>query len=198
MADVFDIAVMGSSLTTWETARDWPNEFAKALQIGKRSKVRAHAMGAPGETSNWGLANVQPLIARRPKVALIEFINDAFMNYQNAPPQNMTLALSVSNFTGIINAIKAGSPGTAIYLMTLVKPTAAAQAALYPSLAAYDAQLATIAASNGVGFIDLRAVWGDPAAYPSEYPPDGVHVYLPAHQRVTIPRLVEVISPLIT
>lgn len=198
MAEVFDIAVMGSSLTTGEYARGWPIYLERALQVGKRAKVRTHALGSPGEHSSWGLANVAPLVRLRPKVALIEFINDAFNAYQAPSPVGMTLALSASNFTGIVNAIRAGSPDTRIYLMTLVRPTADYIANFYSNLAAYDAQLANLAASLETGFIDLRAVWGDPANHPDEYPPgDGVHVYLPAHQRVTIPRIMDVISPLI-
>lgn len=197
MSEAFDIAIMGTSLTTDIYARGWPDDLEKELQVGKRARVRTHALGYPGASSNWGLANVQPIINLRPRVALIEFINDAFYLYQATPPENMTLSLSASNFNGIVDAIQAGSPGTAIYLMTLVKPTAAAVASFYPTLAAYDAQLPDIATAQGVGFIDLRAVWGDPANYPGEYPADGVHVYLPAHLRVTVPVLTSVLAPLI-
>lgn len=196
MASTFTVAVMGTSLTTGFYARGWTQELQKSLQVGKRAKVRVHALGELAETSNWGLAHVQPIINLRPDVALVEFINDAYASYQGTPPENMSLALSSSNFNSIVDALQAGTPNTRIILMTLVRPTATAVSTLYPNLASYDAQLASIASSRGVGWIDLRAIWGDPADYPSEYPADGVHVYLPAHLRVTVPTIASTLAPL--
>lgn len=196
MSSIFDVVVMGTSLTTDTFSRGWVAYLQRALQEGKRSRVRALAMGKSAQSSNWGISNIQPVINLKPKVLLIEFINDAYAPYQSTPPENMTLSLSASNLNGIIDAVQAGSPDTIIYLMTLVKPTAAAKASLYPNLDNYDAQLQFIAAARGVGFIDLRGAWGNPADHPGEYPADGVHVFLPAHLRVTVPVLKGVLSPL--
>lgn len=195
----FDIAFIGTSLTTGPNSREWPYHLGRSLQTGRRALIRVHSLGQPAVTSNWGVANLAPLTNLRPKVAVIEFINDAYASYQNVAPENMTLAKSLSNFNAIIDGIRSSSPQTIIFLMKLVKPLAASQASLYPSLAAYDAQLDTIAANKGVGMIDTRAAWGDPDTRPEEFPSgDGVHTLLTGHRRVTIPVVSASIAPLIT
>lgn len=197
MASVFDIAVMGTSITTGIYARGWPLFLERALQVGKQSKVRVHALGKEAATSNWGAANLAPLTNIRPRAAFIEFINDAFLPYQGVSPENMSLEKSAANFSAIIAGIRTLSPETEIFLGTLVRPSADG-VSLYPELPAYDRQLKMIASAQGVRFVDLRAVWGDPAQHASEYPQgDGVHVYIEAHRRVTIPQLTKVFGHLI-
>lgn len=198
MSEVFDIAIMGTSLTTSRADREWDLSLASTLQIGKRSKVRTYRLGFDGETSTWGLANIQPLVAKRPRIALIEFINDAYRSYQAPNPRGMTLALSKSNFEGIVDTIKLRSPDTMIYLMTLIRPRDDAHAAYYPNLVAYNEQLARIAAQRGVGFIDCYSKWGDPSLHPEDFhPTDGIHPLLEGYLRVTIPAIAGEVGDLI-
>lgn len=195
MDSVFNVALMGTSLTTWEKNRNWPNYLERALQVGKGQKVTVHCMGASGETSSWGFANIQPVVNLRPDVLLVEFINDAFQPYQAPSARGMTPNLSASNFASIINATRYGSPLTRVILFTLVQPRVDFKASFYPTLDVYDTRLREVAKAYGVEFVDLRAQWGDPANYPSEYVEDGVHVELAAYLRAAVPKLMSIISP---
>lgn len=199
MSDVFDIALMGTSLTTSKADREWDLALASSMQVGSRKKIRTYRLGADSETSTWGLANTAPLIRMRPRVALIEFINDAYYTYQAPNPRNMTPALSTSNFNGIIDAIKAGSPDTAIFLMALIRPRADAVAASYPTLTTYYGLLPGIAAAREVGFIDCYSAWGDPALHPEDFKPeDGIHPLLSGYLRVSIPEIIAAIGRLVS
>lgn len=198
MASIFDISIMGTSLCGEYNSRNWPLMLERHLQIGKREKVKVHRLGKDSMCSNWGLANIGQHIILKPRVFIVEFINDAYIGYQDTPPENMNLAKSLANFNAIIDAMQSGSSATTIFLMKLVRPTAAAKASTFPTLDAYDAQLDQIAVNRGVGMIDTRAAWGDPALHPEEFPPtDGVHCFLEGHLRVTIPTVAAAVSPLI-
>ena len=198
MSSVFDIAVLGTSLTTGAFSRGWPEYLQRALQVGKSQKVRAHALGKEGATSSWGLANIAPLIRLRPRVAIIEFINDAYAPYQSAAPENMTLVLSASNFSAIIAGLRAGTPDTQIFLMKFVRPRADSATNLYPLLSSYDYQVTSISASSGLPLIDVRSAWGDPALHPEDFiGADGTHCAISGHLRVSIPTIVAAVAPLI-
>lgn len=184
-----DIAIMGDSLTVDRNARNWPFLLEKILQTGRSQKVRTCTFGREGQSSNWGLANLSPVLKQKPQIAMIGFINDA-------NPGAISLATSASNTVAMIDQIQTASPSTAIYLVTVAKPTDAAAGSIFPNLAALDAQLSSIASTQGVGFINCRAVWGAPIA--SEYDPsDNIHPLLPAYLRVTIPVIASALGPLV-
>jgi lysophospholipase L1-like esterase len=189
---VYDIAILGDSLTVDRNARNWPILLERELEIGKASRVRTYLFGEEGTNSNTGIANWPKVVAIRPKAAVIAYINDA-------NPAAISLAVSASNTNAMIDALQAASPTTLIFVAGISRPLAADAAATFPNLAALDAQLASIATAQGVGFIDGRTAWGDPALNSSEYAVgDGIHPLLAGHLRVTIPLWKTTFSPLIT
>ena len=190
---VFDIAILGDSLTKDRNARNWPIYLEHYLQSGKSQRVRTYLFGQEGTNSSTGLTQYTPMIGLRPRVAVIAYINDA-----NAAV--ISLATSLSNYNTIINNLKAGSPSTAIYVASISRPTAASEAATFANIAGLQTQLASITTNQSLaGFIDGYTAWGDPALNPSEYDVgDGIHPLLPGHLRVTIPLWASVFAPLIT
>jgi lysophospholipase L1-like esterase len=189
---VFDIAILGDSLTKDRNARNWPILLEHYLQVGKNQRVKTYLFGQEGTNTNTGLTQYQPILGLKPKAFVIAYINDA-----NAAA--ISLSTSLSNYNAIIDAVQAASPATQIYIASISRPTAAAAAASFTNLTAYDAQIASIASTQGVGFINGRSAWGDPALNPTEYDPgDGVHPLLAGHLRVTIPLWASVFAPLIT
>jgi lysophospholipase L1-like esterase len=190
---VFDIAILGDSLTKDRSARNWPILLESYLQSGKEQRVRTYLFGQEGTNSTTGLTQYLPMVGLKPRVAVIAYINDA-----NAA--TISLATSLSNYNTIINTIKLNSPLTAIYVASISRPTAAAAAATFANLSGLQTQLASIATTQGLaGFIDGYTAWGDPSLNPSEYDVgDGIHPLLPGHLRVTLPLWSSVFSSQIT
>lgn len=196
MKAAFDIAVIGTSLTVPTTDRGWPMLLANYLQPGKQSTVRAHCMGKGGTTTNWGVANLNPVIRLRPQLVLAEWLNDAYDPYQSPnPPEAMTLVKSAANWNSIFDQLAAALPGVPVFPMSLIRPRADAT---YAALTAYNAQLASIAAGRGLTYIDGYTAWGDPALHPAEFTTaDPIHPLIAGHLRVGIPLIAAAITSLI-
>lgn len=192
----FDIAIIGTSLTVNVANRNWPQMLAETLQPGKQSLVRVNCMGKSGSTTNWGAANLGPILRMRPQLILCEWLNDGNDNDQ-APnlPEAMTLAKSAANWNSIFGQIATGLPGIPVFSMALVRPRTDAPYAALPS---YNAQLATITANWGSTFIDCYSAWGDPALHPNEFgAADPIHPLIAGYLRVSIPLIASVIASLI-
>ena len=190
--EIYDIAIHGTSLTVDRSARDWLLLWARATQVGRSTRIKIYLTGREGEASDYGLANIQPVVALKPKAAILEWINDA------NPAQGVSVAQSVANHTAMLAAIASGSPSTQLYIMLASQPRADAVAATFPNLVANDAALRSLASSYGCGLIDIRAAWGDPNIRPNEYAPeDGIHPLLAGWLRVGFPKMTEVFGPLI-
>lgn len=183
---IFDVAFTGTSLTTGIVAHDWKLEAQGRLQAGASREVRVYDLGKPAMASDWGLENIQHVANAKPKIACFEFaINDAYTSY------NISLAQSRANAEAIIDAIRAGSPGTRIYMMTM---NPVSSASFRPRLVDYYAQYRRIALEKGVGLIDNYPVWG---AFNASEIPDGVHPAINGLRRVLIPNVVATLKPLI-
>jgi lysophospholipase L1-like esterase len=200
VAEIFDIALVGTSLTTGIQNRNWPLCLQRTLQAGKSQEVRVYAAGKGASTSNWGLTAMPSVARMKTRVVGIEFVNDALNNFQ-APETtygiNMTLERSRSNFVGMIDILAQQSPDTKVFLMTMLRPPAEVISMAYTRLLEYYALLPQIAAEKGVGFIDCYAAWGDPALHPDEFPPQDVHALLPGYLRVAVPTIAAQIGRLI-
>lgn len=194
----YDIALLGTSLTTSVLDRNWPRYLADYMQEGKRQKIRTHKLGSSGKTSSWGKLNTGPVKRLRPDAVLIEFVNDAINGVQAPNPVGMTPELSAANYRDIIDDIRVAVPTAAIFLMSLIRLRADAQAEQYPSFPDYFSVLPLVAQEKGVGFIDCYTPWGDPDLNPDDFPPwDGIHPNLSGYLRVSIPTIAAQLAPLI-
>lgn len=192
MSRTVNIALFGTSLTTGHLNRGWPNFLQTELQRGKRSFVRVHPRGKPSATSDYLLSQVDQVARLRDDIVLAEALNDGGVQVQI---DGMTPAKAEANWNTIIDTLRAYNPSVKIYLMTLIRNSAAGDAS-NPMVRVYDAQRQTIAAAKGTGWIDCYPPWGDPALHPEEYTdPDG-HPSLSAYLRVCVPTISAVLRPL--
>ncbi|PVE25438.1 hypothetical protein DC522_05960 [Microvirga sp. KLBC 81] len=191
--DVFDFACIGDSLTTGYVSRNWTAEVAALLSLTTFRPVVCYDLGLPGMMSDWGLANIGSVIQLKPKAVTIAFgMNDS------DPPLNMPLAQYAANMRAMILAIRANSPGTAIFLMTMneiaVDSTNPVLAGRKANVAYYYDALRTVAREQGVGLIDNHPQWrGKTLADLS----DGIHPDLPALRQITIPNVTTALKSLL-
>lgn len=155
--------------------------------VGKKSRVRTYNFGIAGGYSSDGLAVYPRVAALRPKVVLLEFLmNDCLLVYNT----------SRANMVSMISGIKAASPASAIYLMTM-NPTrgSSSSATQRSALPTFNAIYRELAPLMSVGIIDTYDGWS--AATLSDIP-DGVHPTDVANRTYLVPRIAEVLAPLIT
>lgn len=196
--NIFDIATLGTSLTEGfgttggYVPGGWQPLLERALTPNKASRIRVYNFGKGGASSAIGYTEKLPLVLEvRPKVCLIEFmINDAL---GTGLPPGMSIVDSTQKHVDIINAIKAASPGTAIYLMTM-SPVLAHAVTQRPNLTTYNAVYPALATSQSVGFIDNYPLY---SGVTSTDIPDGVHPTEACQKAILIPSLVSALSPLI-
>ncbi len=182
---IFDIAIMGTSLTAGAgRAYSYVRDLIPKLEEGKHSRVRVYNFGKDGARSDQGVTDYPQVAALRPKAVLIEYqMNDCTVAY----------ATSQARTISIIDGIRAASPGTLVFLMTM-NPTYAGASdvssrALLPS---FYQMYRDLAASKGTGLIDCYPSWA-PATLADV--PDGMHPLQAAHRLYTIPSIVAALSP---
>jgi lysophospholipase L1-like esterase len=185
---LFDIACFGTSLTTGPTSREWQPEVQRQLQRTSSKIIRMYNLGGSGQASDWGLANLQPVINSKAKACLIEFcMNDAWTT------KGISLAQSLANTTSIVSQIKAGVPGIRIFLVT-TNPVIGSAVTARAALASYYAQYATVAANQGVSVIDNYAGWGSPTGTDI---PDEIHPAYAAVMAKHVPGIVAALQPFV-
>lgn len=183
--DIYDIAFSGTSLTSGYATRDWKHIALARLQAGSSKQITFYDLGKPGSTSEWGLANIHNVVNTKAKAFIFEWsFNDA---------GTMTVESSRANALAIINAVRAGSPGTRIIMQTM-NPALGDAALLRPQLAAFYQAYRDIAEEHGLTLIDNYLTWG--ASSMVEIP-DGGHPTLEALKRVLIPNVVTTLRPII-
>jgi alpha-L-rhamnosidase len=110
-ADGLKIAAIGTSLTAqggWQAPLQ--KEMAECLDVPVT--VTNHARG--GETSRWGLQNIDVILAERPDIVLIEFaVNDAALN------RFISLSQSVENMRAIVRAVRAENSRAIIIIQAM-------------------------------------------------------------------------------
>lgn len=199
--NIFDIAALGTSLTegfgtpSGYVPGGWQPHLERALTPGRSSRIRVYNFGKGGASSAIGYTDKLPfVIATKPKVCLIEFmINDAL---GASFPPGMSVADSAAKHVQIINAIKSGSPGTAIYLMTMngSMPWTTPDSRKRPNLEAYNAVYPDLVSSEGVGLIDNYQLYSSVTA--TEIP-DGIHPTEACQKSILIPSIASALSGLI-
>lgn len=182
--DVFDFACIGDSLTSGYASSDWQPDVVALLSLLSSRPVRNYDLGLLGTVSAWGLANLTPLINMQPAAALIAFgMNDCAA---------VTLETYSETLRQMIVRVRQGSPGTAIFLMTMNPVTGTSPAATARAqLPAYYQEMRTIARRDRVGLIDNEPLWGSPT---TAQIPDGVHPIRSEVLRVTVPNVTSTLA----
>jgi lysophospholipase L1-like esterase len=188
MSDViFDIATMGTSLTAGSGAsRSFHSDLEAALMPGKSRKIRTYNHGIPGGYTTDGIARVAATVAMRAKVILVEFsMNDCLK----------TMAAAQADAINLLNSLKASSPSSAIFLMTMNPVVGSSSSAtIRANLPSYYQLYRDLALSQNVGLIDSYPRW-----YGVDLTeiPDGVHPTPSANKVRLIPAIAEALAGLI-
>lgn len=188
MSDViFDIATIGTSLTAGSgAARSYHYDLEAALQPGKASKIRTYNHGIPGGYSSDGIAAYRLTSNMRAKVILIEFsMNDCLLSEATVEANTITL----------LDDLKAASPESAIYLMTMNPVVGSSGSATSRSaLPDFYQMYRDLSVSQSVGLIDTYPTWSGVTEVEI---PNGVHPTVEANRQYLVPAIASVLRPLI-
>lgn len=201
MASIFDIACLGTSLTSGSGNNgagglpygSFTVPLASAV-TGKSSHVRVYNFGSGGSISTGGISNYLPLVLDvKPKVVLIEFMmNDCL----GAGSGGLSTTDSSTNHVTIITALKGLPTPPAIYLMVMNPVVGAgASATARSNLATYNAIYSTLSGSQSVNLLNNTTAYGSLSGTDV---PDGVHPTLTCNLAKLIPNLVTVLGPSIS
>lgn len=148
------VGCTGSSLVQGRLNNDWWARFIKdAPQIaGALGPIDTINEGKGSTNSDWGLANIGLIAARRPSHVLIDTwsINDAAVT---AGVPQVTEANHDLNVTAVVAALRAARADVRIALMTM-SSVGAAGVALRPNLGNYYTRDVALAATLGTQLID--------------------------------------------
>lgn len=178
------IVVLGTSLSHG----DWPQEMGAALRacgLGTRDVVQ---ITKPGANSEWGVSQLEAVIAAAPALVLIEFaINDADLR------DGLSKSTSRKTHQKIAETLTEALPEASLVFMTM-SPAKGLRGAVRPFLAGYYAISREVAAENAAGVIDLYPRWQAYIAQngAGEVLPDGLHPKVTAE--VALPVIVEQIA----
>ena len=174
--DAASLVFVGTSLTA---SNDWVERLAECLP--PRTKVGVVARN--GETSIWGLAQVEAILAHKPDIVFIEFsINDADVRHR------ISLSESKENHRALVDRIVASRPGTQFVFMTMSPAHGIRKYVLRPRLPAYYALYRELADELDTGLLDLYPRWKQLRQGDREQS-DGLHPSSDAAARVIVPAL---------
>lgn len=189
-ADPLSLVVLGTSLSA---RNPWPEGLRARLESCRGSPVALAVVAAPGETSDWGRAQIADVLAAAPDLVLIEFtINDADLR------DGVPLDRARENHAAILADLAAARPAAVPVLMAL-SPARGLRGAVRPFYNRYRALYAQLAAAHGAGFVDLDPAWQAAlrAGDRREILPDGIHPTAAATARITLPPLATRLGPLL-
>ncbi len=175
------IVTLGTSLTArggWQPALE--AEIARC--VGR--PVAVPIVARSGETSRWGLGQVEAVLAHRPDVVLVEFAtNDAALQ------RWMSLDESVRAMRAILERLLARTPRPRVIVMGM-NPVLRLRGAVRPWLDDYVAAHRDLAQALGAEFVDHGPAWRalDRRALDRAIP-DGVHPDPAMAARVMVPTL---------
>lgn len=181
------IVTLGTSLSA---RGGWQEPLRRSLGACLNSTVTVVNLAKSGMTSEWGLAQIDKVIAERPDIVLIEFaVNDADVT------EFMSLSRSAGNMAMIISRLRDSETRPAVYVMAM-SPVSGLRGMIRPFLAQYDEMHAAVAKKLGAGFIDHRPAWARLSdAEIAEAIVDGVHPEPVTAARVIVPGLVHALAP---
>jgi acyl-CoA thioesterase I len=151
LAEPVRVVTFGTSLTQ---AGGWQQPLAQRLAAATGCDVRVFKVAKAGETSAWGLSQIDRVLALRPDVVVVEFaINDAHLR------QRTSVAQSTARMGAILDRLKQAPSAPAVSVVLTNPVWGAGQWLRRPRLDAYFDAHARLAARAGAGIIDLRLAW---------------------------------------
>ena len=185
-AEPLTIVALGTSLTE---GIDWPQRLGARLSACSGRPVRVETVARSGMTSNWGLGQVERVLALRPDIVLLEFaMNDA--NWRRFVSREKSRANTVS----LVRQVRSSLPGSRVFLMT-TNVVHGLRGLMRPTVGAYYRLYRDIAAAEGLGLIDLEPRWAALSAQELRRAvPDGVHPTLEAFEAIALPEIVSALG----
>lgn len=184
------LAVMGTSLTA---RYDWPAALGDSLSACLGVPVEMTVVAGSGETSRWGLNQIDPVLARPPDIVVMEFsINDADLRHRMSPAQSQEV------HEEIIAQVYDTAPQARI-LLAGTNPVFGLRGLLRPRISAYLTMYTLLAQENPqTGLLDLNDAWHDRIALEgrTETIPDGIHPTADASRAVIVPALATTLAGL--
>lgn len=181
------IVTLGTSLSA---RGGWQEPLGRSLAACLNNDVTVVNLAKSGMTSQWGLAQIDKVIAERPTVVLVEFaVNDADVT------EFMSLGRSAANMAEIISRLRESETKPAVYVMAM-NPVSGLRGMIRPFLGQYEEMHASVASKLGAGFIDHRPAWARLSDEEiAEAIADGTHPEPVTAARVIVPGLVHALAP---
>ena len=180
------IVTLGTSLSA---RGGWQEPLRRSLSTCLSTDVSVVNMAKSGMTSEWGLTQVDRVVAERPDIVLVEFaVNDADAT------EFISLRRSTANMSEIISRLRDSQTRPAIYVMAM-NPVSGLRGMIRPFLARYEEMHAAVAKKLGAGFIDHRPAWARLSTEQlAEAITDGTHPDPAVAGRVMVPVLVDALA----
>jgi lysophospholipase L1-like esterase len=148
--ETLKIVTLGTSLSA---RGGWQEPLRHSLEACLDSEVTVVNLAKSGMTSDWGLTQIDKVVAERPDVVLVEFAaNDADVT------EFMSLGHSGANITAIVSRLRESETRPAVYVMAM-NPVSGLRGMMRPFLEDYEAMHAEAGRKAGAGFIDHRPAW---------------------------------------
>lgn len=177
------IVAIGTSLTA---SYDWPAVLSVWLGDCLMRPVQLSVVAQAGETSRWGYAQTERVIAAKPDVVILEFIaNDADLRH------HLGVAESLDLHARTLARIYAALPDARVVLIG-TNPVYGLRAAMRPRTQAYLDGYGTLAAHDPrTGFLDTADVWQTYLEQSGRRVvlPDGLHPRLRDIRHVLVPQI---------
>jgi len=184
--EMVKIVTLGTSLSA---RGGWQEPLSRALGACLNRDVAVTNLAESGMTSQWGLTQIDKVIAERPDIVLVEFaVNDADVT------EFMSLAGSAANMSEIVSRLRESETHPAVYVMAM-SPVSGLRGMIRPFLAQYEDAHAEVARKLGAGFIDHRPAWAKLSDEEiATAIPDGTHPDPATTSRVIVPGLVHALA----
>jgi lysophospholipase L1-like esterase len=184
--DTVKIVTLGTSLSA---RGGWQEPLRRSLGACLDSDVAVVNLAKSGMTSEWGLTQIDKVVAERPDIVLVEFaVNDADVT------EFMSLSRSSANIAAIVSRLSESETQPSVYVMAM-NPVSGLRGMIRPFLGQYEEMHATVARKLGAGFIDHRPAWArlsdDELAKAIA---DGTHPDPAMASRVIVPGLVQTLA----
>jgi len=184
--DPVKIVTLGTSLSA---RGGWQEPLSRALGACLNSEIVVANLAKSGMTSEWGLTQIDKVIAERPDIVLVEFaVNDADVT------EFMSLARSAANMREIVSRLRESDTHPAVYVMAM-SPVSGLRGMIRPFLGQYEEAHAEVARKLGAGVIDHRPAWAKLSDEEiATAIPDGTHPDPATTSRVIVPGLVHALA----
>jgi acyl-CoA thioesterase-1 len=180
------IVTLGTSLSA---RGGWQEPLRRSLGACLDSDVAVVNLAKSAKTSEWGLTQIDKVVAERPDIVLVEFaVNDADVT------EFISLSRSSANMAEIVSRLRESETRPSVYVMAM-SPVSGLRGMIRPFLGQYEKMHAALARELGAGFIDHRPAWArlsdDEMAKAIA---DGVHPDPAVASRVIVPGLVHALA----